>query len=1214
MPAAPGRTSHLVKRVVRYGAYSLAALALLVTAAGFIATRLLERPRMAAQIQAKLSAAVQGEVRWKQFSVRILPTPHAMLRELQVKTAAATFTTDEADVRLRLWPLFRGRAEIVSLEVVRPVLQLTIVPAATVPQEARLEPAPSNALQGYRSIMAAIVGALQEFAPDTEVSVSNGDLDVHVEDMPPLELKNLSLRARTSDHGVQLDGTAASRYWTTLKLAGAIEYSDLSSNAELDLTRIAGQAWLDWALRSAGMGAAVPTADLKLRFHGDAVKALELEVDGSAPTVTLTREAQRFVVAPVVLKGKLAADAGAVAFQVANVDLGASGLAGGVLRYVVKDGTIDGDVGFRIDLAQAAGYASQLAPAALARLESASGALQGQAKLALRGKDYRIAVSIDKSDAALRAKALPGPIRLTRAAIEVDPQALKVDGTAVSLPAGDITLSSLRYAMKGGALAAAADFDLGIAPTLELVRAALPEANRAALDIVQSSAGRVRGSAKGALAGKQWSGGIDITQSDASVQLRDLPGPIRLARAAIEADTKGVKAGRAAVSLPAGDIAVSNVRYAFKDGAAAATADFDLQLAQTLELVRAVLPKEKRGGLDIVKSAGGRAKGSANVTLAGRNWDVGAVVAKSDARVELAGLPGPMTLYDASIRATPKAISIERVTAALLDAKATASANVANFDKAPSVQGTLTEATIGPKVLDWLWQAQKLPPGLQPTAPMRIAAPQFSWSPKPALALQATARFEAGTAVAVDLGWSADALDVRRATIKDQLSDVALTLQMKGDVLSGKYAGTLDSRSIAAMLKSAAAPAGAVAGEFAFTIDRKERQRTQAEGSLKGEGLDLTWLAGKPAKIERMDITADATSLHIGEASLEWAGQHVTLRGSTKRTAKGPVIDAVLESPGVLVDALMPPAPAEAAEKPPAKAAEKPPAKAAEKTFKRLDIWPLPVTGKIAVRSKFVQYQHYKVAPLSADIVLEEERATLDVNEAFLCGFALPLTLEAAPKGLVVKAQVAAEGQKLEEAAHCLTNEKMLLTGAMNLRLDVRTQGQPPELLQNLKGTVTADVRNGMVMKFALLGNILSMQNVVAVAQKGANLGAEGFPFRQLRAKGHFDKGYFYLDEGVFHSNAIGLGANGWIGLSDYQTRLTVLVAPLALVDEAVRKLPILGYVVGGTFTSLPVGVSGDIRDPIVVPLGPRAITSELTGLLGRTLSLPGKVLTPDSK
>ena len=70
-----------------------------------------------------------------------------------------------------------------------------------------------------------------------------------------------------------------------------------------------------------------------------------------------------------------------------------------------------------------------------------------------------------------------------------------------------------------------------------------------------------------------------------------------------------------------------------------------------------------------------------------------------------------------------------------------------------------------------------------------------------------------------------------------------------------------------------------------------------------------------------------------------------------------------------------------------------------------------------------------------------------------------------------------------------------------------------------------------------------------------------------------------------------------------------MLVAPLALLNEGVRKLPVLGYVVGGALTSLPVAVSGDIRNPLVVPLGPGAITNELTGIVSRTLSLPGKAV-----
>ncbi len=58
-----------------------------------------------------------------------------------------------------------------------------------------------------------------------------------------------------------------------------------------------------------------------------------------------------------------------------------------------------------------------------------------------------------------------------------------------------------------------------------------------------------------------------------------------------------------------------------------------------------------------------------------------------------------------------------------------------------------------------------------------------------------------------------------------------------------------------------------------------------------------------------------------------------------------------------------------------------------------------------------------------------------------------------------------------------------------------------------------------------------------------------------------------------------------------------------------VRRVPIFGYVIGGTLTSLPVGVGGDIRNPTVVPLGPRAVTSHLVGVFERTLKLPGKLL-----
>jgi hypothetical protein len=101
------------------------------------------------------------------------------------------------------------------------------------------------------------------------------------------------------------------------------------------------------------------------------------------------------------------------------------------------------------------------------------------------------------------------------------------------------------------------------------------------------------------------------------------------------------------------------------------------------------------------------------------------------------------------------------------------------------------------------------------------------------------------------------------------------------------------------------------------------------------------------------------------------------------------------------------------------------------------------------------------------------------------------------------------------------------------------------------------------------------------------------------------------LEEGFFDSDAVRLGAHGKVDLLGADSRLTVLVGLLTNVDRITGAIPIVGYVFGGSMTALPVGVTGDIRNPLVVPLGPRAVTDSLLGIFERTLKLPGKLVVP---
>jgi hypothetical protein len=188
----------------------------------------------------------------------------------------------------------------------------------------------------------------------------------------------------------------------------------------------------------------------------------------------------------------------------------------------------------------------------------------------------------------------------------------------------------------------------------------------------------------------------------------------------------------------------------------------------------------------------------------------------------------------------------------------------------------------------------------------------------------------------------------------------------------------------------------------------------------------------------------------------------------------------------------------------------------------------------------------------------------------------------------------------------------VLITGLFDLNVDVSTHGTMAEFPKNLKGTLRADVRDGEVMKFALLGNILSTTNVASLMKAdGLKLDAQGFRYRALVVDGRFENGRFIVEESSFQSDALGLAANGWISTTDYNSQLTVLVAPFSRIDRFVRSVPVLGYVIGGALTSVPVGVSGDIRDPLVVPLGPQAVGSEVLGIFERTLKLPARLITP---
>ncbi len=70
-------------------------------------------------------------------------------------------------------------------------------------------------------------------------------------------------------------------------------------------------------------------------------------------------------------------------------------------------------------------------------------------------------------------------------------------------------------------------------------------------------------------------------------------------------------------------------------------------------------------------------------------------------------------------------------------------------------------------------------------------------------------------------------------------------------------------------------------------------------------------------------------------------------------------------------------------------------------------------------------------------------------------------------------------------------------------------------------------------------------------------------------------------------------------------------MSPQKTADRVVKLIPGVRYILGGSLISYPVRVRGDLKNPRVSALSPSAVSSELFGIMKRTVGLPIKMMDP---
>ena len=1196
----PTRRSWLRRVVLGVGVV----VALLVAAVAAVPF-LVDVDRVRHAVERRISDVTGGEVRYDSLVVRLFPQPRAEIRNATIRfPGAVAGRIGTLEIRIALLPLLAGHVRPGAVNVVRPVLDLTIEPGG-----ARGEP-----FAAYRAALGPAVDALVRWAPGMSLGISDGTLDVRYAGQRIVSLSRLALDARVAADAIEADVSGAADLWRTASLRLKIVPGSLAATSRLHVSGLRLAEVLQVARLQAEVRVLAEAIDATLDAETDGHESARAGLVATAPDLTLVRGARTLELGAMRVALDASRDGTAMTVSLRGLQLGEYlPAATGALR-----GKPDATA-LSVELQVPALDLARLRAAALA-LAGDLGAVQSAAAWVTAGALQSVTIGAAGSDVVSLAAlgSVRAEARLASAALDFPTLGIAIANGAGRFVLADGTLrgSELsgvtdRSSIKGGTLRlelapavvlrvfeGVVDTDLGEA--LALARRAIGRPEPAALADVESLEGRATGTVayEGRRGGPRVVGEVATLQ--ATARYRNVPLPIVIA---------GAQVGYAPDRLTVGGLHGAFGRSSIQGGALelalgpepavrAARGDAVVVLDELYPWLTSL------DGLERPASEIPTATGTVAVHLARLSGPVNtpevleyeAVLRPQAVRFAGPRLPGPVTLTGGELRSTPRSIALERVEVSLLDARVVATGSVQEYTStAPRFDLALADGTAGERMLDWVRSRWGVPVAAMPRAPLTLASGRVQGTGGAGVPLtaQGSVGLAGGVRAEFDLASQPGHLDLRRLAVKDPDTDAQATLEWTASSAELGFRGKLDHATLARVLVEPPAREGALRGDFHATIDLTEPWHSSASGALEGHRIDILERWGIPVAIERLRIDAAGDAVQIHEGAVVLAGERLALTGSVTRRRKTLGLDLSVTADAVDAERLLHAFPHGGGQ----------PAGAA---------WNLPVDGRIAVDAKSVAYGKRAVGPVSGTVDLAPDHIVANVTEVRLCGVALPLNAVLVPGNVTVTSRIDVRAQPLAGTVACLLGEHLAMTGTLDLRADLSADGPADAVARTARGTFQLTARDGQVENAPLIARILSLEAVAArLRARPSELMANGLDYSELAVAGAFDAGRLRIASSTLTAEVLGLAMAGEIDLAAGQLDMQGVVAPFGGIRGTMRYVPILGRIFGSRAVGIPLRVRGDLRDPQVVPLGPAAIGQSMVNMLSGMMKAPVELLDP---
>ena len=511
---------------------------------------------------------------------------------------------------------------------------------------------------------------------------------------------------------------------------------------------------------------------------------------------------------------------------------------------------------------------------------------------------------------------------------------------------------------------------------------------------------------------------------------------------------------------------------------------------------------------------------------------------------------------------------------------------------------------LGLELLGWLHLKASLPDGLRLRDAVALSNVNAKWRKSGANEGERTGGGHGWTGHRIRVSRTPDRIELSNLTVRDDGSDATLGGSLEGTRFEAKFKGKLAGTSIANMFMQPPVTLTEMSGDLQIDGDWNQPGHGTGTGVLRGSGIHLPLHVPEPLNIETFSLEAKGSLITIQSAMLEAGPNRLAVSGSVDRSKEKFRVDADLRS-----DEITLPAPKETTEPKPDQTT------AAAETRQSLSFLDrVPLTGEVRVDIRRLRRGPIEITPLVGSAALETGHLDLRIREASVCAISLVGSGGATSTTMSLDIAAHARDVDLDKSVACLTEQRLSVTGRVDVDIEMKAQGEPGALLDHLEGKFSAVSRDGRIEKFDTLTKVFDLLNVTEVVHGTLpDLKTKGMAYRSASIKGRIAGQTAHFDEAVLDATGVKIAAQGSANYGTRKVDVNVLVAPLQTANRFLDKLPIIGRIFGGTVLALPVRVGGTFEKPIIIPLGARAVASRLVDIIANTVKLPVDLVTTTS-